>query len=181
MFITAAKAAETANNAAAGGGAFPPFDTSHFVPQLIWLAITFGLLYWLMSKIALPRVEEIIENRRTRIENDLTAATEAQKTADHAAATYEKTLAEAKGKAQATAQQMRAQIAAESETRRKSLEDGLNAKIAAAEAQIAQTKTQAMSNVASIAQDAASEIVQRLTGRAPDASAVSAAIASIKK
>jgi F-type H+-transporting ATPase subunit b len=180
MFITAAKAAETANNAAAAG-VFPPFDTSHFVPQLIWLAITFGLLYWLMSKIALPRVQEIIETRRTRIENDLTAATEAQKTADHAAATYEKTLAEAKAKGQATAQGMRTQIAAESETRRKSLEDGLNAKISAAEAQIAQTKSQAMTNVASIAQEAASEIVQRLTGRTPDASAVSAAVASIKK
>ncbi len=174
MFITAAHAAEA-------GGAFPPFDPTTFAPTLVWLAITFGLLYWLMSKVALPRVQEIIETRRTRIENDLTAATEAQKTADHAAETYEKTLAEAKGKAQMTAQQMRAQIAAESDVRRKSLEDGLNAKIAAAETQIAQAKTQAMSNVATIAQEAATDIVTRLTGRAPDASAVSAAVAAIKK
>jgi F-type H+-transporting ATPase subunit b len=174
MFITAAHAAEA-------GGAFPPFDTSHFVPQLIWLAIVFALLYWLMSKVALPRVSEILETRRARIEGDLATAAEAQKTADAAAAAYEKTLADAKAKAQATAQQMRNQISAETETKRKALEEGLNGKIAAAEAQIAQTKAQAMTNVAAIAQDAAGDIVKQLTGRTPDAAAVSAAISALKK
>lgn len=173
MFITAAHAAEA-------GGAFPPFDTSHFVPQLIWLAIVFAVLYWLMSRIALPRVTEILDARRSRIDGDLASAAAAQKSADEAAAAYEKTLADAKAKAQATAQTMRNQIAAETEAKRKALEESLNAKIAASEAQIAQTKAQAMSNVASIAQGAAADIVKRLTGREPDGAAVSAAIASLK-
>ncbi|MGH6795649.1 MAG: F0F1 ATP synthase subunit B', partial [Methylocella sp.] len=49
---------------AAGGGhgetSFPPFDMANFTPMLIWLAQSFGLLYLLMAKIALPRVESIL-------------------------------------------------------------------------------------------------------------------------
>lgn len=174
MFMTAAHAAEA-------GGAFPPFDTVNFVSQLVWLAITFGALYWLMSKVALPRVQEILETRRSRIETDLANASDAQKNADAAAAAYEKTLADAKNKAQATAQQMRAQIAAETEAKRRALEASLNEKILAAESSIAASRNQAMANVAAIAQDAAGDIVKRLTGRQPEADAVAAAIAAVKK
>ncbi len=173
MFITAAIAAETVPAAA---GAFPPFDPTTFAPTLVWLVITFGALYWLMSRIALPRVSEILETRRSRIESDLASASAAQKSADAAAAAYEKTLADAKAKAQATAQQMRSQIAAATGAKRKALEADLNAKITSAETQIAATRTQAMSNVASIAQEAAADIVRHLTGRTPDAAAIAAAV-----
>ncbi len=182
MFITAAKAAETANSAAsAGGGAsFPPFDPTTFAPTLVWLVITFGLLYWLMSRIALPRVGEILDSRRSRIEGDLATASNAQKSANDAAAAYEETIADAKAKAQATAQQMRAQISGESDTRRKALEEQLNGKIAAAETQIEAMKAQAMSNVSTIAQEAAGDIVKHLTGIAPDAAALAAAFSAGK-
>ena len=46
---------------------FPPFDASTFASQLLWFAITFGVLYYLMAKVALPRLAGIIEGRRDRI------------------------------------------------------------------------------------------------------------------
>ena len=176
MFITAAQAAETAS--AAGGASFPPFDPSTFAPTLVWLVITFGALYYLMSRVALPRVGEILAARRSRIDGDLASASSAQKTANDAAAAYEKTLADARGKAQATAKEIRNQIASETETKRKALEYELIGRIAAAEAQIAAAKTQAMSNVGAIAQEAAGDIVKHLTGKAPDAAALQAAMTS---
>src|SRR5690606_23669808 len=57
-----------------GSGVFPPFDPSTYASQLVWLAVTFGALYLLMSKIALPRIGEILEVRRDRIESDLAEA-----------------------------------------------------------------------------------------------------------
>ena len=43
-----------AHGGEAAGGVFPPFDSSTFASQLLWLAITFGLFYLLMSKVIVP-------------------------------------------------------------------------------------------------------------------------------
>ena len=159
---------------------FPPFDTTHFPSQLLWLVITFGALYLLMSKIALPRVAGILENRQSKITSDLDSATAMQKQAEDAGKAYEKTLADAKGKAQALAQETNAKLAAETEAKRKALDADLNAKIAAAETEIVSMKSRAMSNVDEIARDAASAIVQHLTGQTPDAGAIASAVAAAK-
>ena len=166
--------------AAHEGGAFPPFDANNFAPQLVWLAITFGALYFLMSRVALPRVASILDNRQKKIATDLDDATKMRGKADEAGAAYEKTVAEAKGRAQATAQQTRDKVAAESDARRKALEAELNAKLATAETQIAATKAQAMSNVGAIAEEAAAAIVQQITGAAADPSKIAAAVAAVK-
>ena len=76
------------------------------------------------------------------------------------------------------AQQTHDQLHAESETKRHALEAQLNAKLAAAEAQIADTKARAMGNVQGIARDAAATIVQHLTGKAPEPDSLSAAAAA---
>ncbi len=166
--------------AAHEGGAFPPFDSTTFSSQLVWLAITFGALYYLMSKVALPRVANILETRQARISGDLDAATAMQGKATEAGAAYEKTLADAKARAQATAQQTRDKLAADADAKRKALEAELNTKLEAAEAQVSAMKAQAMTNVGSIAAEAASAIVAQITGKTPDAAQISAAVAATK-
>ena len=166
-----------------GGGTpmFPPFDTSTFPSQLVWFFISFGFLYWYMSKRALPKIGEVIENRRARIAQDLDDATMMQQKADAAAAAHEKTLADARAKAQAMAQAARDQAAAAAAAKRRALEDQLAARLAEAEKQISATRAQAMTNVSEIARDTAGAIVERLGGRAPDPKAVAAAVDSAKR
>ncbi len=167
--------------AADHGGAFPPFDSTHFASQLLWLAITFGLLYLLMSRVALPRVGRILENRAARIAGDLEAAKAAQAQAQAAQVAHEKTLAEARAKAQELGQEAHRSLAAATEAKRKALESDLNAKLAAADAKISETKAKAMANVDSIATDAAGAIVEQLTGRKVDAGAIASAVAGALK
>ena len=176
------KATQTEVGHEAGGGhaTFPPFDASSFPSQLLWLAITFGTLYYVMSKIALPKVGAVIENRKARIARDLNDAAAMQQQADAAAKAHEKTLADARAKAQGLAQAARDKLAAEAELKRKALEDELAAKLAVAEQQIAATRSQAMSNVESIARDAAGAIFERILGRPADANAIAAAVAAVK-
>jgi len=164
----------------AGHGNFPPFASDTFPSQLLWLAITFGALYYFMSKKALPKVGAVIQERKAVIARDLDDATAMQQKADAAAAAHEKALADARAKAQGLAQAARDQLAAESGAKRKTLEDELNAKIADAERQIAQTRAQAMANVSDIARDAAGAIVERLIGRSAGPDAVAAAVDSVK-
>ncbi len=161
-------------------GPFPPFDPATFAPQLIWLALIFGALYLLMSRIALPRVAGILEARRSLIASDLDDAAAMQRKAQLTSATYDKTLADAKAKAQGVAQQTRDQLAADSAAKHKTLEAELHAKLAVAESAIAQTKAQAMTHVTEIATAAAADIVAHLTGKPADAQAIANALASAK-
>lgn len=155
---------------------FPPFDPAHFASNLFWLAITFGALYWLMSKVALPRLGSILEERADTIGRDLDKATEMQAKAEDMAQAYEKALAEARKNAQGIAQAARESGAKASDAQRHATEAELAAKLAQAEATIATTKTKAMGNVRDLGSDIAAAIVTKLTGQAPSASEASAAV-----
>lgn len=162
-------------------GVFPPFDSSTFPSQLVWLAITFAVLYVLMAKVALPKVGGIIESRQKRIDGDIAAAGALKAQSDAALAAYEKALADARASAQAIANETRDRQAAVAAASRKSLEDALNVKLAEAEKTIAATKQAAMANVRSIASDATKAIVERLIGKVPtDATAGAAVDAALK-
>ena len=162
-------------------GAFPPFDAHTFASQLLWLAIAFVALYVLMSRWALPRVGGILENRQQRIAGDVAEAGRLKQESEAALATYEKELADARGRAQALANETRDKQAAAADARRKTLEDELNARIVQSEKSIASTKAAAMSNVRGIAEDATRAIVERLLGSAPNEQSVRDAVGSVLK
>jgi F-type H+-transporting ATPase subunit b len=160
---------------------FPPFNATTFASQLVWLAITFVFLYVMMSKVALPRVGAIIENRQKRIADDIVDAGKLKTQSDEAIAAYEKALADARARAQVIANETRERQAAEAEKTRKRLEDALNVKLAEAEKSIAATKQAAMLNVRGIAADATKAIVERLIGAVPADAAVDAAVTDALK
>ena len=130
----------------------------------------------IVSRIALPRVESVIDARQNAIEGDLAAAQKLKDESDAALRAYETELASARSRAQAIGNETREKLNAASEAERKKLEDQLTAKLAAAEKQIAATRETAMSNVRGIAADAAGAIVQRLTGVLPDGKTVGSAV-----
>jgi F-type H+-transporting ATPase subunit b len=160
--------------------AFPPFETSTFPGQLLWLAISFGVLYYFMAKTALPAIGATIKLRKDRIAKDIDDATAMQQKADAAAAAHEKALADARARAHSLAQAARDQLAAEADAKRKAVEEELAAKFAAAERQIAATREQAMANVGAIAREATGAIVERLIGRPAKPETIAAAVDSQK-
>jgi F-type H+-transporting ATPase subunit b len=167
--------------APAGQHAFPPFQSQNFPSQLFWLALTFVLLYVLMSKVALPRIGSILEARSQRIADDLAAAQRLKEQSDAANAAYEKSLADARARAQAIANATHEKHAAEAEATNKRLETELHARLATAEQSIAATRAAAMANVGTIAADSASAIVERLIGTAPAEHEVAAALSDALK
>ena len=160
---------------------FPPFQKDTYASQLVSLVIAFVALYLIVSRIALPRVGGAIDARQNAIDGDLADAQKLKDQSDAALKSYEGELASARSRAQAIGAETREKLNAQSEAERKALEDTLSVKLAEAEKTIAATRTTAMGNVRGIAVDAASAIVQRLTGLQPDAQAVNGAVdASLK-
>ena len=165
----------------AGHSTFPPFQSVNFPSQLVWLAVTFVLLYVLMSRIALPRIAGILADRDKRIADDIAAANRFKEQSEAAHAAYEKALADARSRAQSIANATREQQATAAEATNKQLEAQLHERIAAAEQSITANRTSAMSNVGSIASDTAAAIVERLIGQAPAAHEVAAAVSETIK
>src|SRR6185436_10673718 len=103
------------------GGGFPPFQKETFASQIVWLVTTFVALYLLISRIAIPRIGGIIEDRARRIEGDFAAAQRMKEESEAALAAYEKSLAEARNRAQAIGTEIREKLHAEGEERRKEI------------------------------------------------------------
>ena len=159
---------------------FPPFDSTHFPSQILWLAITFGAFYFLVSRMIAPRIAGIIETRESRIAGDLAEASRMKNEADAAVAKYEQELSEARAKSAAIAAEARDKAKAEADAERARIEGELATKLAAAEASIAGIKQAAMAEVAGVAEDVASEIVSQLTGVSVGKADVTAAVSAAK-
>ena len=158
-------------------GTFPPFDPKTYPSTIFWLVVTFGLLYLAMARFALPRVQSILKTRSERIHGDIAAAHKLRDEAREAAAAYEATLGEARARSQALAAETRHAVKLEQDNKRQALEADLNGKLMAAEQRIAEMKANAMANVGQIATEAASAIVENISGKPADADAVARAIA----
>jgi F-type H+-transporting ATPase subunit b len=160
---------------------FPPFERSTFASQLVSLLIAFVALYLIVSRIALPRVGSLLDERQNAIDGDLAAAQKLKDESDAALKAYESELAAARSRAQAISAETREKLNAASDAERKTLEERLSLKLAEAEKTIAATRETAMSNVRGIAADAAGAIVQRLSGVLPDGALLDRAVdASLK-
>jgi F-type H+-transporting ATPase subunit b len=159
-----------------GGGAFPPFDPASFASQLLWLAITFGIFYLLMDRVAIPRLGSILHARKSRIDQDIAEANRLRDEAEHASAAYELGLTEARNRAGSIGAKARDEAKAAAEAERHRVEAELNARLAEAEERIAAIKAKAMKEVGSIASDTTSAIVRELLGTNVTEAEIAAAI-----
>jgi F-type H+-transporting ATPase subunit b len=159
---------------------FPPFDPSTFASQLLWLALTFGLLYYLMSKFVVPRIAGILEDRRDRIASDLETADRLKRESDEAIAAYEQELAEARQRAHQIAQTTRERNQSELEARQAAVDAELAERAQAAEARIHELRARAMADVDAVAADVATTIVERLIGTPVQRDEVENAVKSVR-
>jgi F-type H+-transporting ATPase subunit b len=179
----AGETGHTTESTAAEGGhqsAFPPMDATTFPSQIFWLVVFFGLLYLLMSRLALPKMAAVLANRHKTIESDLARASALKNETEAAIQAYEKALADARAKAQGIAAETRAKMSAEMDAERAGLEKKIGAKTAEAESRIAAAKGQAMKDVAEVAAETAAEIVSELTGATVSKAEAVKAIAGLK-
>jgi F-type H+-transporting ATPase subunit b len=159
---------------------FPPFDSSTFPSQLLWLAITFGVLYWVISRIAAPRIASILEVRRDRIAGDLGEAERLRGETDAAIAAYEQSLADARRNAGAIAAETRDKVTRELDGKRHAIEAELAAKLTEAETRIADIKSKALAEVDGIATETTEAIVGALVG-ASSRDEAAAAVGAVRK
>ncbi len=159
----------------------PQLDLTTFSPQLFWLAISFIALLFLMSRLALPRVGKVLEQREERIGGNLEKAEKLKAEADAVLAAYHKAMADARAQAQATLSTAGAEIAATAAAREAEFAKKLADQTAAAEARIKASKAQALAEVRNVASELAAAMTAKLTGVAVNSGDTAQVIEAVLK
>ena len=156
----------------------PQLDPSSFAPQLVWLAISFVILYLLMARLALPRIGEVLESRQDRIAHDLDAAGSLKTEAENTLAEYEASMAKARSDAQGLLAQAADERTREEAARHTELDARIAGQLCDAEARIDRARRSAIANIGEVAGDVARSATAKLIGVEPDDAAVDAALAA---
>ncbi len=161
------------------GSKMPQLDFANplTVSQLGWMVVIMVVLYLALSRWALPRLGQVLENRAQRIEGDLAAARQARDAAEQAVAALNRATQLAREASQATIAEAIAKAKAEARSHADAQNAQLSAKIAAAEAAIEQSRARAMASLPTIAEDVANALVHRLTGAPADQAMLTRALA----
>ncbi|MDZ4736555.1 MAG: F0F1 ATP synthase subunit B' [Rhodospirillaceae bacterium] len=159
----------------------PQLNFADYPPQLIWLAITFVLLYFLMSRLALPGVSRVLERRQAKIAADLEAAEKRRAEAEEALANYEKTLAGARLEAQAAVKAASDEMAKQQAQREATFAAEIGKRTREAEAQIETAKQRALTETRNVAGEIAGSITAKLAQMMPGADQIAAAVDAVRR
>jgi len=148
---------------------FPIMDAQYFLPQLFWLGVTFAILYFVLAKIFLPAIGQTLEERSSRIADDLDSAARMQREAEDANEAYEKSLKDARAKAHTVAEATRASVDKEIATEMAAADAEAEKAAAVAEQRIREIRQGALKNINNVAKETAEAITAKLSGKAPRA------------
>ena len=151
-----------------------------FGNQIFWLLVTLVVIFFVLSRIALPRIASILAERQGSITNDLAAAEDLKAKAVEAEEAYNKALADARAEAQNIVAQAKADIQGELDEAIAKADAEIAAKSAESEKAIAEIRASALDSVKVVAKDTAKEVVSMMGGKA-DAKSVTAAVTARMK
>ncbi len=154
----------------------PQLDFSTFPNQIFWLLVMLAVTYFVLSRVALPRIGAVLAERQGTISNDLAAAEDLRRKAQEAEDAYDRALAEARSEAQRIAQKARDEIQTDIDAAMADADARIAAQTAESEKEIATIRDEAIRNVREVAKDAAAALVDVLGGN-PDQADIDAAVA----
>lgn len=167
------------DHGATDAAGMPQLDFATFDNQVFWLVLTLLAIYFVLSKIALPRISSVIAERQGTLTNDLATAEDLKRQAADAEESYNTALANARSEAQRISQETRDEIQAQLQVEIDKADAEIAARAAEGEARISEIEAGAMATAEEVARDVAAEIVRAFApGQTIDKAAVAAAVSA---
>ncbi|MDG4649498.1 F0F1 ATP synthase subunit B' [Roseibacterium sp. SDUM158017] len=160
----------------------PQLDLSTFPNQIFWLIVTLVAIYFILSKVALPRIASVLAERQGTLTNDLAAAEDLKRQAAEAEEAYNKALADARAEAQRIADEARAEIQAQLAEATARADEQIAARTAESEKRIGEIQASATESVGDVARDVAGSVVTAIMpGQTVDNDEVARAVSARMK
>lgn len=164
----AAHGADAAHGAAgaAHSAGMPQLDFTTFGNQIFWLLVVLAVIYWVLSRIALPRIGGVISDRQGAITGDLMAAEEFKQKAKEAEAAYDKALADARAEAGKIIAANKAEMQKELDAAIAHADAEIGARSAESEKRIGEIRASAVEDARSVAREVTAALVENFGGSA---------------
>ncbi len=154
----------------------PQLDFATFPNQIFWLVITLVVVFFILDRIAIPRIASVLADRHDTIQRDLEKAEELKQKAVEAEEAYNKALADARVEASNIVAETKAGIQKDLDKAIAKADAEIAAKAAEGEVKIKEIRDNAIKAVKVVATDTATAIVDTVMPAASDAKAIKAAV-----
>lgn len=150
-----------------------------YASQIFWLAIVFGLIYFVIGRGMLPKIEATVDARDRKISDDIATAQSARTQAEEIDVAYHARITEARAASAKVMNDAKAAVTLEGEKRLKEANAELAVKAAAAEASLKAAQANALAQIEDVAAEAAREIVAKISGLTVDQAAAQGAVKAV--
>tara|TARA_B100000959_G_scaffold274733_1_gene327067 strand:- start:376 stop:954 length:579 start_codon:yes stop_codon:yes gene_type:complete len=169
------------NEAYGSDAGMPQLNPKFWTAQVFWLILIFSILYLVIWKIFLPKITYSIENRKSKIVNDLDQAQKLKEIAEKKLNEYNKIIEDSKNEAKKIIEDSRKKLDQDIENKKKDFNIQIEKEISAAEKEIKDLKKASISNISKIASETSSELVKKIINTEVNKSNVSAVVEDIIK
>ena len=159
----------------------PQLNPEFWIAQIFWLILIFSILYLIIWKIFWPRITYSIENRKSRIVNDLDEAQKLKESAEKKLKEYNKIIENSKQEAKKIIEDERKKLDQDIENKKKDFNNQIEKEITAVEKEIKDLKKTSLSNISKIASETSAELMKKIINTEVNKSNVSAVVDDIIK
>ena len=169
------------NQVFAAEAGMPQLDPKYWSSQIFWLVLTFAILYLVIWKIFLPKITYSVENRKSRIVNDLNEAQKLKENAEKKLLEYNKIIQQAKKDAKKFAEDSKKKLDKDIEIKKQKFNQEIEKELIAVEKEISELKKNSISNKNKISVEISEEVIKQIIGTDVNKSNVSAIVSNISK
>jgi len=165
------------NNAQSGeSGGMPQLNPEFWVSQIVWLVLTFGILYIVLSKLILPKISDNLESRKSQILENIETAETQREESEKKLKEFEKIILDSKIEAKNHFNEARQKTLEDINNKRSALEKDIDKEINAAEEEINNLKINSNEKIKNIAVETSAELIKHLIGEEANNSSISAIV-----
>ena len=168
VLVTSAQSGES--------GGMPQLNPEFWVSQIVWLVLTFGILYIVLSKLILPKISNNLESRKSQILENIETAETQREESEKKLKEFEKIILESKLEARNYFNEARQKILEDINNKRVALEKDIDDEISAVEQEVNNLKITSSEKIKKIAIETSSELIKQLIGEEANNSSISAIV-----
>ena len=165
----------------AESGGMPQLNPEFWISQIVWLILTFGALYIVLSKVILPKISDNLESRRSQILENIEIAEKQREESEEKVKEFEKIILNSKLEAKNLFNEARQKVLEDVDKKRSELEKSIEAEIVSAEKEIQSLNSNSLENIKKIATDTSSDLISQLIGQEVDKKTISSIVNDLAK